>query len=177
MSDKISYINTQEFEREVLAAVEPVVVDFYSTECPPCEALAAKFEALAAIYGDDIKFVKVFRQENRELAERLSVRSSPTLVFYKGGERVGEMLTGGIKRAVIERNLQALLAPARATELAARATPVVTECDVLIIGAGPAGLTAGIYAAQAKLDTVVLDRALARQPGDHPPRLQLPGLH
>ena len=48
----------------------PVVVDFYSTECPPCEALAPKYEALAELYGDDVKFVKIFRQSNRELADR-----------------------------------------------------------------------------------------------------------
>ena len=109
MSDKIIYIDTAAFEREVLSSTKPVVVDFYSTECPPCEALAAKFEALAAIYGDDIKFVKVFRQENRELAEKLAVRSSPTLIFYKAGDRIGDMLAGGIKRAAIEKNLQALV--------------------------------------------------------------------
>jgi thioredoxin reductase (NADPH) len=161
VSDKITYIDTAAFEREVLSSQTPVVVDFYSTECPPCEALAAKFEALAAVYGDDIKFVKVFRQENRELAQKLGVRSSPTLIFYKGGERVGDMLVGGIKRAAIEKNLQALVKPERATEIAELVKPVETQCDVLIVGAGPAGLTAGIYAAQAKLDTIVLDRALA----------------
>ena len=160
MSDKIIYIDAAEFEREVLSSLTPVVVDFYSTECPPCEALAAKFEALAVVYGDDIKFVKIFRQENRQLADNLGVRSSPTLIFYKGGERVGDMLVGGIKRAAIEKNLQALLTPERASELAALVKPLETQCDVLIVGAGPAGLTAGIYAAQAKLDTIVLDRAL-----------------
>lgn len=161
MSEQIRIIESADFEREVLAAEQPVVVDFFSTECPPCEALASKFEALAAIYGDDVKFIKIFRQGNRELAEQLGVRSSPTLLFYQRGARLGDQLTGGIKRAAIERNLDALLAPVRAQQLRARATPSETTCDVLILGAGPAGLTAGIYAAQAKLDTVVIDRGLA----------------
>ena len=56
-------ITTAEFETEVLQA-DKVVLDFYSNECPPCEALAPKFESLAAIYGSDIRFVKVFRQKN-----------------------------------------------------------------------------------------------------------------
>jgi thioredoxin reductase (NADPH) len=161
VSDKIQYIDTNAYEREVLNASGPVVVDFYSSECPPCEALAAKYEALAAVYGDDIKFIKIFRQENRELAEKLGVRSSPTVLFYKGGERVGEVLTGGIKRAALSRNLDALLAAERARQLQARLPHLSTACDVLIIGAGPAGLTAGIYAAQAKLKTIVVDRALS----------------
>ena len=161
MSDKITYIDTAAYEREVLSSPKPVVVDFYSNECPPCEALAAKFEPLADLYGEDIKFVKIFRQENREIAEKLGVRSSPTLIFYRDGERVGEMLTGGVKRAAIEKNLKALVSPGRAAEIAARAAPAKTQCDVLIVGAGPAGLTAGIYTAQAKLNTIVVDRALA----------------
>jgi len=61
-------INASEFEKEVLQA-ENAVVDFYSTECPPCEALAPKFEALAGIFGNRVKFLKIFRQQNRSLAE------------------------------------------------------------------------------------------------------------
>ena len=50
---------------------DKVILDFYSTECPPCEALASKFEDLSNLYGKDIKFIKIFRQQNRELAEKL----------------------------------------------------------------------------------------------------------
>jgi thiol-disulfide isomerase/thioredoxin len=70
-----------DFESEVLQA-DKVVLDFYSTECPPCEALAPKFESLSAIYDKDIKFLKIFRQKNRDLADRLGVQSSPTLLFF-----------------------------------------------------------------------------------------------
>ena len=73
-------IVTSDFEKEVLQGGK-VVLDFYSTECPPCEALAPKFESLAGLYGDQIKFVKMFRQQNRDLAERLGVQGSPTLLF------------------------------------------------------------------------------------------------
>ena len=62
-----------------------VVLDFYSSECPPCEALAPKFESLAGLYGNDIKFLKIFRQKNKELADQLEVRSSPTLLFFENG--------------------------------------------------------------------------------------------
>ena len=65
MAEKITYINAAQYDNEVLKG-EKVVVDFYSTECPPCEALAPKFENLASLYGNDIKFLKIFRQQNRE---------------------------------------------------------------------------------------------------------------
>jgi thioredoxin reductase (NADPH) len=159
MHESIQYINTSEYEEAVLRGGN-VVVDFYSTECPPCEALAAKFEPLSEIYGHDVTFLKIFRQENRDLAASLGVSSSPTLLFYKNGERVGEQLTGGIKRSDIVRNLELLLPNDRSEVLRNSVPPVSTECDVLILGAGPAGLSTAIYTAQAKLKTIVVDKEL-----------------
>jgi thioredoxin reductase (NADPH) len=159
MSDKIKYISAKEFAEEVITTGH-VVVDFYSTECPPCEALASKFETLSEIYGDDIKFIKIHRQENRELAVSLGVSSSPTLLFYRDGQLTGDRLTGGIKRSDIVSNLEKLLVPARAIELKRNIKSSITRCDVLIIGGGPAGLSAAIYTAQAKLKTIVVDRDL-----------------
>jgi thioredoxin reductase (NADPH) len=88
------------------------------------------------------------------------VTSSPTLLFYRSGERTGEVLTGGVRRLDLMRNLDALLPEGRAQAIRARVRPVETDCDVLILGGGPAGLTAAIYAAQARLDTVVVDTRL-----------------
>ncbi len=156
----ISYINHEQWEREVLQARGGVVVDFYSMECPPCEALASKFESLAGVYGNDIKFIKIFRQENRELAESLGVKGSPTVLFYKDGKQVGDTLSGGIRRADLERNIHGLLSEERARELKAHEKPFSSEYDVMIIGAGPAGLTAAIYTAQAKMKTVLVDRGM-----------------
>lgn len=159
MSKHIKTISTEQFEEEVLNAGN-VVVDFFSTECPPCEALASKFENLSEVYGNDIKFVKIFRQENRELAQTLGVTSSPTLLFYKDGQMIGERLTGGIKRADIIKNLDSLISKDRAAEIRNSFHKTNTECDVVILGGGPAGLTAGIYSAQAKLNTIIVDRDL-----------------
>jgi thioredoxin reductase (NADPH) len=159
MSGKITYVNAAEWEAQVLNH-ERVVVDFYSTECPPCEALASKYEGLSELYGGEIKFVKIFRQENRELAESLGVTSSPTVLFYKNGKSVGDTLRGGIKRADLMRNIDALLPAEKVEEIHKKIEPVQTNCDVLIIGGGPAGLTAGIYSAQAKLTTIIVDIAL-----------------
>lgn len=159
MSGNISYINESQFESSVLNGGN-VILDFYSTECPPCEALAAKFEPLSEIYGNDVAFIKIFRQENRALAERLGVISSPTVLFYKNGTETGSRLSGGIKRSDLVKNLELLLKPERARELRSKIKPIETDCDILILGAGPTGLTAGIYAAQAKVKTILVDQAL-----------------
>jgi thioredoxin reductase (NADPH) len=156
-------ITSSEFENEVLAGGK-VVLDFYSTECPPCDALAPKFEGLAQLYGNDIKFYKIFRQQNKELALQLGVKSSPTLVFFDNGVQLAETLSGGIKRSDIIHHLDNMLPADRVKEIDAQIKPIVSEFDVLILGAGPGGLTAGLYLCQSKVNTVLIDIAL---PGGH----------
>lgn len=152
-------INSSEFEKEVLKGGK-VILDFYSTECPPCEALASKFENLAGLYGNDIKFIKIFRQQNRDLAASLGVKSSPTLLFFDNGKEVAERLGGGIKRSEIIKNLDSMLSPERVKAIRAEIKPAVSEYDVIILGAGPGGLTAGLYLCQAKINTVLIDPSL-----------------
>jgi len=152
-------INSAEFDQEVLQGGK-VILDFYSTECPPCEALASKFEDLSHHYGNDIRFLKIFRQQNRDLADKLGVKSSPTLLFYDNGKEVSERLGGGIKRSDIIRNLDTMLPIENIGKLKANIKPSVSEFDVIILGAGPGGLTAGLYLCQAKVNTVLVDISL-----------------
>jgi thioredoxin reductase (NADPH) len=152
-------ITASEFEKEVLHGGK-VVLDFYSSECPPCEALASKFEDLARLYGEHIKFIKIFRQQNRELAEKLQVKSSPSLLFYDNGKETAGRLTGGIKRGDIIKNLDSMLAAEDVKSIKSKIKPSVSEYDVIILGAGPGGLTAGLYLCQSKINTVLVDIAL-----------------
>lgn len=152
-------INSAEFEAEVINS-DKVILDFYSTECPPCEALASKFEDLSRLYGKDIKFLKIFRQQNRELADKLGVKSSPTLLFLEKGKEVHERLGGGIKRGDIIRNLNRMLTQEKVDGIRSKIKPSVSEHDVIILGGGPGGLTAGLYLCQAKINTVLVDISL-----------------
>lgn len=148
-----------DFENEVLAGGN-VLVDFYSTECPPCEALAPKLEALEGFFGKDLKFLKIFRQGNRDLADKLAVKSSPTLLFYQDGEEVSARLTGGIKRSEIIRELKHVLGKEKVEAIVKTQKPSVVNADVAILGAGPGGLTAGLYLCQARINTILVDIAL-----------------
>lgn len=152
-------INSAEFDLEVLQGGK-VILDFYSTECPPCEALASKFEDLSRHYGNDIRFLKIFRQQNRDLADKLGVKSSPTLLFFDNGKEVSEKLTGGIKRSDIIQQLDKMVAEERVREIKSKIKPTVSDFDVIILGAGPGGLTAGLYLCQAKVNTVLVDVSL-----------------
>jgi thioredoxin reductase (NADPH) len=152
-------INATEFEKEVLKS-DKVILDFYSTECPPCEALASKFEGLSGLYGNDVRFLKIFRQQNRDIAEKLGVKSSPTLLFFNDGKEVGERLSGGIKRSDIIKNLNSMLPDEKVAEIRSRIKPAVSEFDAIVLGGGPGGLTAGLYLCQSKVNTVLIDIAL-----------------
>ena len=163
LSKPITEISSAEFETEVLAGGK-VILDFYSSECPPCEALAPKFESLSKLYGRDIKFLKIFRQKNRDLADQLGVKSSPTLLFFDNGKEQSERLSGGIKRSDIIHGLNNMLQADRVKEIKEKIKPSVSDYDVIVLGAGPGGLTAGLYLCQAKINTVLIDIAL---PGGH----------
>ncbi|MBA4408115.1 MAG: FAD-dependent oxidoreductase [Bacteroidota bacterium] len=152
-------IISSDYEKEVLAG-QNVLVDFYSTECPPCEAVAPKLETLEKLFGKEIKFVKIFRQGNRDLADQLAVKSSPTLLFYQDGEEVSARLTGGVKRSEIVRELKHVLGKDRVSEIMKTQEPTISDVDVAILGAGPGGLTAGLYLCQARINTVLVDIAL-----------------
>ena len=110
MSEFVKEIAQADFETEVAKSDLPVVLDFFSTECPPCEALAPKFDAVAEQFAGKARFLKIFRQGNRELATRLGVTGSPTLIFFKGGAEVGERMSGEeIKRTGIKAQVEAML--------------------------------------------------------------------
>ncbi len=120
MSPNVKEITAAEYEKEVLDLPEPVVLDFYSTECPPCEALAPKFDSLAQQFAGRARFVKIFRQGNRELATRLGVTGSPTLVFYDRGREVGERMSGEeIKKSELRARVESMLGEREPNRVAA----------------------------------------------------------
>jgi thioredoxin 1 len=79
-------IGDDSFEREVLQAEGPVVVDFWAPWCGPCHAVTGLLEKLEAEHEDRADFVKVNVDENVATASRYSVLSLPTTILFEGGE-------------------------------------------------------------------------------------------
>ncbi|MDA8442156.1 MAG: thioredoxin-disulfide reductase [Peptococcaceae bacterium] len=155
MSSNIVYTNAQDWQSEVLGSHLPVIVDFYSEECSPCAALAPIFEKLAEKYSNQMKFVKILRQQNRELALSLNVKSSPTVLFFNQGQEVGDRFNGYIRKPDLRQALENVL-----NITPDDVTLEKVKADVLILGGGPAGLSAAIYAARARLKTIIVDEGV-----------------
>ncbi len=102
-------ITDAEFDKEVLNADLPVVVDFWAEWCGPCKVIAPILEELANEYEGKIKFVKVDTEENFETPSSYGILSLPTLLVFKGGERVDQIL-GARPKGDLKRSLDKVLA-------------------------------------------------------------------
>lgn len=154
MSEKILHLSSEEFDVELKESKGLVVLDFFSEECPPCAQLAPIYVRMSEKFPQ-VKFVKILRQANRSLAERYEVKGSPTVLFFNNGQEVGEHLTGYISISQIRIALETIL-NIKSEEV----KKVNYSADLLILGGGPAGLTAALYASRSKLRTIVIDEGL-----------------
>jgi thioredoxin 1 len=106
----VKEIAEKDYEAEVVAAALPVVLDFYAAGSKACETLAPRFAAVAEKFSGKVRFLKVLRQANAQLATKLGVTASPTLVFLRGGKEAGERLSGeDIKRTELKGRVEAML--------------------------------------------------------------------
>jgi len=96
------------FDSEVLAQEQPTLVDFWATWCPPCRAIAPHVDALAEQFQGRVRVGKLDVDENPSIAERYDVRSIPTLLVFKGGKVVGQIV-GAASRAKLEELVQRAL--------------------------------------------------------------------
>jgi thioredoxin len=85
-------LTENDFEREVLQASVPVVVDFYAPWCGPCKMLAPLLETLAAEFEDRIKFAKLNVDHAPGLSGRYQVTGVPTLALFRNGQRVDSLV-------------------------------------------------------------------------------------
>ena len=84
--------STEDFERFVLNAERPVLVDFYSNSCPPCRRLAPTIEELATQYKDRAVVCKVNVDRARELAGRYGIQGIPAVLFFVNGEPIRRLV-------------------------------------------------------------------------------------
>ena len=101
MAENMKDVSDDTFESVVLKSDTPVLIDFWATWCAPCKAIAPTLEELAKDYDGKVKIVKMNVDDNPSTPGKYGVRGIPTLILFKGGEIV-DQLVGAIPKAQIK---------------------------------------------------------------------------
>ncbi len=102
-------ITESNFEQEVLNSDVPVLVDFWAVWCAPCKMIAPIVEELAGEYADKLKVGKCDVDNNQNVAIKYGIRSIPTVLIFKNGEVVAQIV-GALPKAHIKEKVDEALA-------------------------------------------------------------------
>lgn len=108
MSDAVKSVTADSFEQVVIQSQGLVMVDFWATWCGPCKIVGPVVDELAKEYESKMMFAKVNTDENPDLASRYNIRGIPTLMFFKGG-KVLDQVVGALPKAQLKSKIDSLL--------------------------------------------------------------------
>jgi len=91
------------FEQEVLKATTPVLVDFWAVWCGPCKVIAPVVDELAVEYDGKLKVGKVDVDNHQQTAMQYGIRSIPTLLVFKGGKVVEQIVGAAPKKSLVDK--------------------------------------------------------------------------
>lgn len=105
---KPAEVTDDKFKDDVLDSDIPVLVDFWAPWCGPCRMVAPVVEEIAEQYEGQVKVVKLNTDDNPQTASQYGIRSIPTLMIFKGGQRV-DMVVGAVPKTTLANTLEKYL--------------------------------------------------------------------
>jgi thioredoxin 1 len=108
MSEKLQTFTGENWQKDVLASDQPVLVDFWAEWCKPCLAMVPDLESVAEAYAGRLRVGKLNVEEHAHVADQYGIQAMPTLLVFKGG-KVAEQRVGKMSRDAIVKFLDPLL--------------------------------------------------------------------
>ena len=112
MSERITHTSDSSFDRDVLKADLPVLLDFWAEWCGPCKMIAPILDSIADDYQDRLRIVKLNIDENPQTPPKYNIRGIPTLLLFRDGS-VAAQQVGAVSKAQLTAFLDANLASDR----------------------------------------------------------------
>ncbi len=109
MAEGVVELTTANWDKEVTESKGIVVVDFWAVWCGPCRIIAPTIEELAKEYAGKVKIGKLNTDENSDVAGRFKIMGIPTIIFFRDGQKVDQVV-GAVPKQQLKTKIDGLLA-------------------------------------------------------------------
>jgi thioredoxin 1 len=108
MAEGVSEVTTSTWDSEVIKASGVVMIDFWAAWCGPCRIISPTIEELSKEYSGRIKVLKLNTDENSDIASRYQVMGIPTIMFFKDGTKL-DQIVGVVPKQFLKAKIEAFL--------------------------------------------------------------------